>query len=303
MLSSLRPTPIAQLSATNVSQITAARRELGEKTLSFEFFPPRDEAAEITLWRTFDAIMQAGADYVSVTYGAGGSNQERTLAVTERMAPQIATIGHLTCVGATKAHSSQIIKSFEDHGVSSVLALRGDSPKDNPNALLQGELKTALDLVNLTREVSSLEVGVAAFPEVHPESPSLSHDVHVLKLKESAGAKFAITQLFFSVDAYLELVNKAEAAGIALEIIPGVMPIANAKQVLRMAEMSNAKVPTNLYEQLADADAATARRIGMDYTLDLGAQLLAIGAPGLHIFTLNQQKAALELAEGVGLVR
>lgn len=303
MFSSLRSTPIAQLSATNVSQITAARRELGEKTLSFEFFPPRDEAAEITLWRTFDAIMQAGADYVSVTYGAGGSNQERTLAVTERMAPQIATIGHLTCVGATKAHSSQIIKSFEDHGVSSVLALRGDSPKNNPNALLQGELKTALDLVKLTREVSSLEVGVAAFPEMHPESPSLQHDVEVLRLKEMAGAKFAITQLFFSVDAYLELVNKAKAAGIALEIIPGVMPIANAKQVLRMAEMSNAKVPTHLYEQLEDADDAAARRIGMDYTLELSSQLLASGAPGLHIFTLNQQKAALELAEGVGLVR
>lgn len=286
-----------------VNDALSRRAERGEKTLSYEFFPPKDEAAEAALWATFETLASVGADFVSVTYGAGGSNQDRTLAVTERMAPQITTIGHLTCVGSTKAHSLEIIRSFESHGVASILALRGDSPKDNPNALAEGELKTALDLVALVKENTSLEVGVAAFPEKHAESPNLAHDAKVLGLKQAAGASYAITQLFFTLDAYLELLNESAKAGASMPIIPGLMPISNARQVLRMAEMSNAKVPSKLYEQLTEVDDQTARAIGMQYTIELGAKLLDAGAPGLHIFTLNQSVAALELAQGVGLVR
>ncbi|MFM6980965.1 MAG: methylenetetrahydrofolate reductase [Micrococcales bacterium] len=289
--------PVTVIDALN------ARSARGEKSLSYEFFPPKDEAAEATLWATFETLASVGADFVSVTYGAGGSSQDRTLAVTERMAPQITTIGHLTCVGSTREHSSEIIRSFEDHGVASILALRGDAPKDRPNALAEGELKTAIELVELVKASSSLEVGVAAFPEKHGESPSLAHDAEVLRLKQTAGADYAITQLFFTLDAYLELLAENAKAGATLPIIPGLMTISNAKQVLRMAEMSNAKVPQGLYEQLIDADDATAKRIGMDYTIELGVKLLEVGAPGLHIFTLNQSTAALELARGVGLVR
>lgn len=289
--------PVTVIDALN------ARSSRGEKSLSYEFMPPKDEAAEATLWATFETLASVGADFVSVTYGAGGSSQHRTLAVTERMAPQITTIGHLTCVGSTRVHSTEIIKSFEDHGVASILALRGDSPKANPNALAEGELKTAIELVELVKQSSSLEVGVAAFPEKHAESPDLAHDAKVLGLKQQAGAAYAITQLFFTLDAYLELLAENQKAGTTLTVVPGLMPISNAKQVLRMAEMSNAKVPTKLYEQLTEADDATARAIGMAYTIELGRQLLDSGAPGLHIFTLNQSVAALELAQGVGLVR
>lgn len=289
--------PVTVIDALN------ARKISGEKTLSYEFYPPRDEAAEATLWATFETLASVGADFVSVTYGAGGSNQDRTLAVTERMAPQITTIGHLTCIGSSRAHSLEIIRRFEDHGVASILALRGDSPKDNPNALAEGELKTALELVELVKENTGLEVGVAAFPEKHAESPDLAHDAKILKLKQNAGADYAITQLFFTLDAYLELLAENDRTGATLPIIPGLMPINNAKQVLRMAQMSNAKVPRQLYEQLNEADDAKARAIGMDYTIELGQKLLTAGAPGLHIFTLNQSVAALELARGVGLVR
>lgn len=287
----------------NVITALQTRHSRGEKTLSYEFYPPRDEAAEATLWATFETLASNGADFVSVTYGAGGSNQERTLAVTERMAPQITTIGHLTCVGSTREHSTEIIQRFEDHGVASILALRGDAPKDRPNALAEGELKTALELVELAKGHSSLEIGVAAFPEKHGESPSLAHDAKVLGMKQAAGASYAITQLFFSLEAYLELLAENQRVGASLPVIPGLMPISNAKQVLRMAEMSNAKVPTELYNQLSDADEASARAIGMEYTIELGRALLDAGAPGLHIFTLNQSTAALELAHGVGLVR
>ena len=293
----LTPAPIS-----SVNELIQNRHLVGAPTLSFEFFPPKDEVGEATLWRTFDDVISAGADFVSLTYGAGGSNKQKSLAIVERMAPRITTVGHLTAVGATRAGTIETIRHFEDAGVKSLLAIRGDSPKDNPNALAEGELKTALELVELAREVSSLEIGVGAYPEVHPESPDMAHDAKVLQLKQVAGSSFAITQLFFSLDAFKTLRKTADAAGATLAIIPGLMPINNAKQVIRMAAMSGAAIPTDLLAQLEVADEVEARRIGMQFTIDLGVQLLEAGAPGLHIFTLNQSVAALELARGVGLI-
>lgn len=287
--------------AANVVAALESRSATKQASLSFEFFPPRDEESAKSLWRHYDKLLEAAPDFVSVTYGAGGSNQETSLAVVDRMAKDILTIGHLTCVGSTKAGSREIIKHFEQAGVRSILALRGDSPRNDPDALSKGELKTALELVELVREASNLEVGVAAFPEVHPESPSMEHDSRVLKLKQDAGATFAMTQLFFTVDAYLDLVESASQAGVDIPIVPGVAPISNAAKVLRMAEMSGAAVPKRLFESLQGANEDDARIIGMDYSIELANGLLAAGAPGLHIFTLNFSKAALEVARGANL--
>lgn len=291
------------LSSTPNSVVAAInqRAEVGQKTLSFEFFPPKDEDAAVSLWRNYSKLLEVSPDFVSVTYGAGGSNRETSLGVVDRMAKDVLTIGHLTCVGSTNVGSRDIIKHFEQAGVGSILALRGDSPRDQPDALEKGELKTAIELVELVRAESSLEVGVAAFPEKHPESPSLHHDADVLALKQNAGASYAMTQLFFTVDAYLELQQKASLAGTSLPIIPGVMPISNASKVLRMAEMSGAAVPSDLLAKLQNADEHEARIIGMDYSVELANDLLAAGAPGLHIFTLNFSKAAIEVAKGCGL--
>ncbi|MBP6042910.1 MAG: methylenetetrahydrofolate reductase [Rhodoluna sp.] len=291
------------LSSTPNSVVAAInqRAEVGQKTLSFEFFPPKDEDAAVSLWRNYSKLLEVSPDFVSVTYGAGGSNRETSLGVVDRMAKDVLTIGHLTCVGSTNVGSREIIKHFEQAGVGSILALRGDSPRDQPDALEKGELKTAIELVELVRAESSLEVGVAAFPEKHPESPSLHHDADVLALKQNAGASYAMTQLFFTVDAYLELQQKASLAGTSLPIIPGVMPISNASKVLRMAEMSGAAVPSDLLAKLQNADEHEARIIGMDYSVELANDLLAAGAPGLHIFTLNFSKAAIEVAKGCGL--
>ena len=300
----LRKSDLNSLSFGNISEISAARRNGAEPTLSFEFFPPKDEVGEANLWNAFEKLLEVSPDYVSVTYGAGGSNRERSLAVVERMSKQVLTIGHLTCVGATKSSTLEIVKFFEQVGVGAILALRGDSPKDDPDALSKGELKTALELVDLVREATDLEVGVAAFPEVHPESPNMEHDSSVLALKQASGAKFAVTQLFFSVPAYTDLVASAQAAGASLPIIPGVMPISNAKQIVRMAELSGAAIPDELlakFDQADDEDQA--REIGMAYSTQLAKDLVAAGAPGIHIFTLNHHAAALELARGAGLCR
>ncbi len=185
----------------------ADRAAKSEPTLSFEFFPPKDEDGAASLWRSYDKLLEVAPDFVSVTYGAGGSNRETSLAVVDRMAKDVLTVGHLTCVGASRDSTREVISRFEAAGVRSILALRGDSPRDNPNALAEGELKTALQLVELVANETSLEVGVAAFPEKHPESPDFAHDAKVLNLKQQAGASYAITQLFFTVDAYVELVE------------------------------------------------------------------------------------------------
>ena len=300
----LRRTKLNSLDFANISAISNARHMANEPTLSFEFFPPKNEAGDDTLWSAFEKLLEVSPDYVSVTYGAGGSNRERSLAVVDRMAKRVLTIGHLTCVGATRASSLEIIKHFERAGVGAILALRGDAPQDDPDALGKGELKTALELVDLVKESTALEVGVAAFPEVHPESPNMEHDSKVLSLKHRAGARFAVTQLFFSVQAYIDLVASASAAGATLPIIPGVMPIGNAKQVLRTAELSGAAIPSALLAQFESArDEAHAREMGMQYSTQLAIVLVAAGAPGIHIFTLNHHAAAIELARGAGLCR
>lgn len=288
---------------SNLKQMISDRAVKSQPTLSFEFFPPKDAEGEATLWKSFDKLLEASPDFVSVTYGAGGSNRETSLAVVDRMAKEITTIGHLTCVGSSKASTREVIKRFEDAGVHSILALRGDPPRENPNALQDGELKTALDLVQLVTSETGLEVGVAAFPEGHPESPNLAHDAKVLALKQAAGAKYAMTQLFFTVEAYTDLVETSRLAGATLPIIPGLMPIGNAAKVVRMAEMSGARIPENLLNRLNNADEADARIIGMDYSIKLAQDLISAGAPGLHLFALNFSKAALEVARGAGLCR
>jgi methylenetetrahydrofolate reductase (NADPH) len=295
----LRPVDASTGNAASVA--AALNAQPNRPTLSFEFFPPRDDEANLSLWRHYDKLLEVQPDFVSVTYGAGGSSRETSLAVVDRMANDILTIGHLTCVGSTNASSLEIIKHFEAAGVRSILALRGDAPLADPDALSKGELKTALELVELVRTNTDLEVGVAAFPEKHPESQSLLHDAKVLSLKQSAGARYAMTQLFFSVEAYLRLVETAESTGATMPIVPGIMPISNAAKVLRMAQMSGAAVPVDLLEKLQNADESTAKRIGMDFSIQLANDLLAAKAPGLHVFTLNYSKAALEVAAGCGL--
>jgi methylenetetrahydrofolate reductase (NADPH) len=295
----LRPVDDSTGTATTVSAALGAQPN--RPTLSFEFFPPRDSEADLSLWRHYDNLLELRPDFVSVTYGAGGSSRETSLAVVDRMAKDVLTIGHLTCVGSTSSSTLETINHFEQAGVRSILALRGDAPQTDPDALSKGEIKTALELVELVRAKSALEVGVAAFPEKHPESPSLLHDARVLGLKQQGGANYAMTQLFFSVEAYLQLVETAKASGATLPIVPGVMPISNAAKVLRMAQMSGASVPSELLKSLQAADEATARKIGMDFSIQLANDLIAANAPGLHIFTLNYSKAAIEVAKGCSL--
>ncbi|MCX6485607.1 MAG: methylenetetrahydrofolate reductase [Rhodoluna sp.] len=270
-------------------------------TLSFEFFPPKDEAGANSLRNSIEELMTLSPDFVSVTYGAMGSNQDSSVAIVEQLSKIVATVAHLTCIGASTSGIQNLLMRYQSAGVAAILALRGDKPKgyDEQPA---GDFTYASDLVRQVKQFTSFEVGVAAFPEKHPESHSLADDIRILKMKQDTGASFAMTQLFFDVEAYSLLVRSARAEGVTIPIIPGVMPFENARQVLRMAQMSGATVPPELDLMLSQAsNEEAARKIGMDFSVHLVQDLLAAGAPGIHIFTLNQHRATLELANSANL--
>ncbi len=284
--------------AERIAKVNAANRS----TLSFEFFPPRDDAAAAALEPVVDALVSIRPDFVSVTYGAGGSNQSRSFEMVGSLASRVPTIGHLTCVGASAADLVKAVHTLEELGAEAILALRGDVPAARPEVADLTELHSALELMALINENSTIELGVAAFPERHPDSPSIEHDIEVLLKKQAAGATFAITQLFFFAEDYLSFAAKARAAGVKVPIMPGILPIASIAQVERMTKLSHSKKPDSLIEAMQSvATDEQAEELGYQYTLSMCRELLEAGVPGLHIFCLNQASTPLRLVEDLQL--
>jgi methylenetetrahydrofolate reductase (NADPH) len=285
----------------------AERIAAGDRSFSFEFFPPRDDAGEAVLWQAVRRLERLSPTFVSVTYGAGGSTRDRTTRITAAIARDttLTPVAHLTCVGASRAELRQVIGGYADAGVPAVLALRGDPPggPGAPWTRHPDGLDRAVDLVRLIRGLSRLAVGVAAFPDSHPESADLDVDARVLAAKAEAGATFAITQFFFSADAYFRLVDRVAALGCDLPIIPGIMPVTNIKQVQRFAQLSGTPMPDRVTARL-DAvrdDPEAVRRTGVEIATGLCRTLLAGGAPGLHFYTLNRSTATLEVFSDLGV--
>lgn len=280
--------------------------EAGRRSFSFEFFPPRDDVAEAALWQAIRRLEPLAPTFVSVTYGAGGSTRDRTTRITAAIAREttLTPVAHLTCVGATEAELRQVIGAYADAGVTTVLALRGDPPggPGQPWVPHPGGLDHAVDLVRLLRKVTGFTIGVAAFPDKHPESVDLDQDARVLAEKADAGADFAVTQFFFDADAYFRLVDRVAALGCRLPIIPGIMPVTSLQQVERFARLSGAGLPRWLLDRLEPlaGDPAAVRRVGVEVAGELSRRLLDGGAPGLHFYTLNRSTATLEVFAGLG---
>ena len=274
---------------------------------SFEFFPPKDDAGEQTLWEAIRRLERVRPTFVSVTYGAGGSTRERTVRVTGRIAREttLTPMAHLTCVGSSVAELRQVVGGYASAGIRNVLALRGDPP-GGPGAAWTPHpegLNHADDLVALIRSLGSFTVGVAAFPDKHPESPSLDQDADVLVRKADAGAEFAVTQFVFDADSYVRLRDRVVARGRDLPIIPGLMPVTSFAQVRRMAELSGTPLPASVVARLevvAD-DPAAIRAVGVQIATELCQRLLAEGAPGLHFYTMNRSLATLEVYANLGV--
>ncbi|MGI8575111.1 MAG: methylenetetrahydrofolate reductase [NAD(P)H] [Egibacteraceae bacterium] len=270
-------------------------------SFSYEFFPPRSEAGEQQLWRAIGELRPLRPTFVSVTYGAGGSTRERTLRIVARIAAEtdLVPVAHLTCVGASRHELCEIIRELADAGIGNVLALRGDPP-DGPSGAWQAHpdgLHHADELVALLHEEGEFSVGVAAFPELHPESSDRAADVGFLAQKCAAGAQFAVTQFFFDPQAYFDHVEAARAVGCEVPIIPGVMPVTNVRQITRFAELSGAAFPPDLAERLhaVEDDPDKVRAVGVEVATALCRDLLAGGAPGIHFYTLNRSTATREI--------
>jgi methylenetetrahydrofolate reductase (NADPH) len=275
-----------------IDQILEERRPV----FSFEFFPPKTDEGEKNLQRALSELAQDDPAYVSVTYGAGGTTRERTVEITKWIKQElgIEAMAHLSCVGEPTERIVEILEEITAAGIDNVLALRGDPPRGEKEWKPHpGGLRYSTELAALIVERYELCIGAACFPEKHPEAIDFEHDLRFLREKVDAGATFLITQLFYDNDLYFDFVEMARAAGIAVPIIPGIMPITNYKQIKTITEMCEATIPDDLDRELAQREEAPAALtdLGVAFATAQCWDLLARGAPGIHFYTLNKSPA------------
>jgi methylenetetrahydrofolate reductase (NADPH) len=274
---------------------------------SFEFFPPKSAEMEATLWEAIQRLEPLNPEFVSVTYGAGGSTRARTHATVEKIARDtyLRPAAHLTCVGASKGEVDDVIRAYWDAGVRHIVALRGDSPGgvDAPyEAPVDGYRRTE-DLVAAIKRIGDFEVSVSAYPEKHPQSPTLLHDIEALKRKVDAGANRAISQFFFDNSVFLRYVDVAAAAGIEIPIVPGIVPVQNFKQTAGFAKRAGATIPVWLadrFEGLED-DVTTRRLVAAAVCAEQVIDLIDRGVAQFHFYTMNRADLVYAICHLAGL--
>src|SRR3954471_8897976 len=284
-----------------ISELFAQKRPVR----SLEFFPPKDDAGVESLRATATALRRMNPDFVSVTYGAGGTTRDRTAQVSALLKSELGftVMPHLTCVGHTRAELAGIADRIHAGGFRNIMTLRGDPPKGAAEFKVATDgLRNANELVALLKaRQPSFCLGVAGYPEKHPEAPSLEADLAHLRRKVDAGAAFVTTQLFFDNALYYRFVEKCRSVGITVPIVPGLMPVLSLKQIQRFTQMCGATPPPRLITRLEVAAENTdvVETIGIDWALTQIRDLLANGAPGYHLYILNRAKGALALAAGL----
>ncbi|MEN8215613.1 MAG: methylenetetrahydrofolate reductase [NAD(P)H] [Pseudomonadota bacterium] len=274
-------------------------------TISCEFFPPRTEKGVLKLRQTREQLQELQPAFFSVTFGAGGSTQEKTFETVVEIQEQsdFEAAPHLSCIGSTRENILKLLQDYQAHGIRRIVALRGDKPSGWAGDL--GEIRYANELVEFIRAEtgSHFHLEVAAYPEFHPQARSAKDDLDYFKQKVEAGANSAITQYFYNADAYFRFVDSCTERGIDIPIVPGIMPISNYEQLTRFSDTCGAEIPRWLRWRLKDLadDKEALQAFGVDVMTRLCERLLAGGAPGLHFYTLNQAALILEIAKGLGL--
>lgn len=278
-------------------------RHTHPKVLSFEFYPPKTEEGAASLKVVHEKLARLNPGFFSVTFGAGGSTREKTFeTVVEIQSRGVAAAPHLSCVASTRGSIRTILKDYQDKGISKIVALRGDLPSGMMSA---GEFRYANELVEFIRQETgdSFEIHVAAYPEVHPQAANADVDFNNFKRKVDAGANAAITQYFYNAEAYFYFRDRCEQNGIAIPIVPGIMPITQYSQLFRFSEMCGADIPRWLRKRLEclGDDRASIQAFGLDVVTQLCEKLLEQDAPGLHFYTMNQSGPTLAILENLHL--
>lgn len=268
---------------------------------SFEFYPPKSEEGAANLQVVHSKLAKLNPDFFSVTFGAGGSTREKTFeSVIEIQSKGIAAAPHLSCVASTRENIREILKRYQDHGISKIVALRGDLPS---GMLSAGEFRYANELVEFIRQETGdhFQIHVAAYPEVHPQAVNGDQDFKNFKRKVEAGANAAITQYFYNAEAYFYFIDQCEKNGIDIPIVPGIMPITNYSQLFRFSEMCGADIPRWMRKRLEcfGDDRKAIQAFGIDVVTALCRRLLENGAPGLHFYTMNQAGPTLAICENL----
>lgn len=277
----------------------------GDIGVSFEFFPPKTEKMEAQLWDSFRTLEPLNPNFVSVTYGAGGTTRERTHNTVARIAAesQVPAAAHLTCVDATRDEIDAVAQAYWDAGVRHIVALRGDMPAGAPYQPHADGYENALDLVAGLKKIAPFDISVAAYPEKHPDSADVQADLDNLKRKIDAGATRAITQFFFAPETFLRFRDAAAAAGIDAPILPGILPVSNVSQTRRMAEICGTEIPAWMVEMFAGLDDLPASRqlVAATIAAEMCRKLYAGGVRDFHFYTLNRADLSYAICHLLGL--
>lgn len=272
----------------------------GKINVSFEFFPPKNEKMEELLWSSIHRLKTLKPKFVSVTYGANSGERERTHSIVKTIQQETGIIAapHLTGIDATPDELRVIAKDYWDSGIRHIVALRGDEPPGYDKKPFY-----ASDLVALLKEVGDFEISVAAYPEVHPEAKSAQSDLLYLKQKIDAGASRAITQFFFDIDSYLRFRDRCATVGIDVEIVPGILPVSNFKQLEKMAKITNVKIPSWMYTLYGglDDDPTTRNLLGASIAMDMVKILSKEGVKDFHFYTLNRSELSYAICHTLGV--
>lgn len=274
---------------------------------SCEFFPPRTDRGEENLWNCIQELKVVNPAYVSVTYGAGGSTQDRTKRIVTRIKAEtdLDPVAHLTCVGSTKEQLGELLDEYKAVGIENILALRGDAPEGMDRfEATAGGFSYATDLTRFIHERGGFSIGVASYPEGHPESKGgVEDDIRYLKMKQDCGADVVITQYFFNNDDFFRFRELAINEGITIPLIPGIMPIGNYDQIVRFSSMCGAKVPASIGERMIPhrEDAEAMKAIGIEIATEQCSDLINNGVQGLHIYSLNRSEATIAIHHNLGL--